>query len=465
VRRSAHIPKSEPGNLDPPMPQDIDLEKGIVGAILRNPEELPAALEEVEPGHFFHEEPRRVYKTLIALAEAGAPLDFVTVGAELHRTAKSNDVPLEYKDLHELEAYVDTRSVRHYAGLVKKMSLQRDLIHASFLFYKKSFNGNHAEAFERLLQANARLTDGDPGKAAMSVCTPAEWKALGGDAVEYFVYPLAARGLVTLLDGAAKAAGKTTLLLTGIAASLRENLFLNRPTKIVRILYVTEENPRTFRMALARAGLADETRFHIMPFSSYAGRPWPQVTRAIEAKCVELKIDWLIVDTFFAVAGLGGETENQAGAVDDAVAPLRSIVGRLDIALTLTRHTRKSGGPIGESGRGSSALTGAADSIIELKRLSGSFYPERRQLEVTGRVESAFLEIELRNGLYIVSPEAEVDNSTDEADRVAIAISANRAASIRELEQITGIGKNRITKLAGSKGWRKEGDKWLQNLS
>jgi hypothetical protein len=75
------------------------------------------------------------------------------------------------------------------------------------------------------------------------------------------------------------------------------------------------------------------------------------------------------------------------------------------------------------------------------------------------------MEIELRDGLYIIAPDLEVDSSIGEADRAASAISANPTATIRELEKVTGIGKNRIVRLAASKGWRKEGDQWLKNLS
>jgi hypothetical protein len=459
----------ETSSLERPLPNNTEAERSILGAILLDNTALKTTLEKLKPEDFFHDHHRRIFQQMTTLGETQQAIDLVTLTDQLHRAGELESSGGHAYISQLMDGVPHVTNIEHYVHIVKEKSLLRSLIYATHAIQQQALEAEE-DSSVILGRATETLTglatEAQTGKqSCMAVCTPEEWKALGGDAVDYFVYPFAARGLLTLLDGAAKSAGKTTLLLTGLAASLRHDLFLNRATQNVRVLYVTEENPRTFRMALARAGLADETRFHIMPFSSYAGKPWPQVARAIEAKCVELKIDWLVVDTFFAVAGLGGETENQAGAVDAAIAPLRGIVGRLDIALTLTRHTRKSGGPIGESGRGSTALTGAADSIVELKRHPGSLYPERRQLEITGRVESAFMEIELRDGLYIVAPEAQVDNSTDEADRVAIAIAENRTANLHDLGRITRVSKNRISALASSRGWHKEGNEWVQTPS
>jgi len=201
---------------------------------------------------------------------------------------------------------------------------------------------------------------------------------------------------------------------------------------------------------------------HILP-ASLSGLPWPQLVQRIEQYCKELQVGSLVIDTFYAVAGLGGEDENKAGPVDEAIAPIRHIAGKLDIPVTLTRHTRKSGGQIGESGRGSSALTGAADIICELKRVPGNLSAAKRQLEVTGRIEQACLTIEMHGNKYIVVPDIEVEDSASEVDRLAQAISANSNASKRQLEEKTGIGRNRLEKVARKSGWLYGEDGWKRN--
>jgi hypothetical protein len=193
----------------------------------------------------------------------------------------------------------------------------------------------------------------------------------------------------------------------------------------------------------------------VVPLPSYAGTAWPELVHQIERRLKDLKAGWLILDTFYAIAGLGGEEEGKAGAVDQAVAPLRHVAAVNDVAITLGRHERKSGGEVGVSGRGSTALTGAADVVCLLKRLPGNQFPNRRQLDVTGRIEQARLIIELlQDGRYIIATEDGQQNSRVEVAKLTTAIMANLKMTKLELQETTGIGRNRIEKLAAKDGWK-----------
>jgi hypothetical protein len=344
-------------------------------------------------------------------------------------------------------------NIEHYMNIVKNKALLCGLIRTTNDLQLQAFEGK-GDADAILAQAIERITalKSHDQKTAILTYTAKELFALTNTPIEYVVYPFAARGMIALVDGAAKAAGKTTLILTGVSASLNEKLFLDHVTKRVPVLLVTEENPRTLRLALERAGLTGETNLNIIPFTTVSALRWPQLVQYIERKCIDLEIGWLIIDTFYAVAGLGGEEENKAGVVDEAVAPLRRIAGRLDIPVTLTRHERKSGGEVGTSGRGSSALTGAADIVLLLKRQSGNQKAERRRLDVTGRIEQARHTIELRDGEYFIADER-MESSASEAERLTQSILVNPQSSIRQLHKETGIGRNRIEKVASKAGW------------
>jgi hypothetical protein len=288
--------------------------------------------------------------------------------------------------------------------------------------------------------------------AKVEIYTPGQIMGLSSEAVEYICYGLAPKGMIASVDGPPKTSGKSTMTMMGIDAALSGKLFLNHATSRVPILFVTEESPRTVRLLLERCGLTNIAGLYILP-ASRSALPWSQLALEIEKQCAALKIGWLIVDTFHGVAGLEGDAENDAGAVVQALTPLRRISATLDVAVTTTRHTRKSGGQIGESGRGSSAFTGFVDTILELKRLPGNQSITKRQLEVTGRLEQSRMEIELRDGSYIVAPDPDVDSSIGEAERLTNAIAANPRASKRQLEEQTGIGRNRLEKIAGKSGW------------
>jgi AAA domain len=362
-------------------------------------------------------------------------------------------------------------NVGHYSRIVKEKSILRNVIHGANAIQIEAMEARDSgEIVGRLIQLAGQLSENSAKKPAVQIYTAPQLIGMVGETVDAIAFPFAVRGMVAVIDGGPKISGKTTLTSTAIAACDRGELFLNRATKRVCVLLVTEENHGTMSLVLRRAGLTEMENLHII-CANTTGMQWPQLAQLIEQACEKLGITWLIVDTFFGVAGLGGELENQAGTVDAAVAPIRRIAGRLNIAVTLTRHARKSGGQIGESGRGSSALTGGVDIVCELKRISGSRNPNIRSLEITGRVGQEHLRIELRDGKYIVCEESGDENTSvsvrqTETERVSAAIKANPRISKLALEKITGVGRMRVEKLAGDLGWlytRKGG--WQEKLA
>jgi hypothetical protein len=448
------------------LPHNVDAERSILGAILIENHYLKTALEHVTPEDFFHDHHRHILRQMIALNEKQTPIVYITLVDQLERAGKLESIGGAAYLSSLTDGVPDISPVEHYARIVKEKALLRTVIYTTEAMQAKALN-NDGDAREILAQAReaiAKIEASSSQKVKVLGHTVAELKQLTNVSVEYFAFPVAARGLATLLDGAAKAAGKSTLLLTSMAAMFRRNLFLNRATQSAKVLYVTEEYRTTFRLAVERAGLLDDDfdGFYYLTADDLGGKTWAEKLAVIEETCVARQIDWLIVDTFFAVAGLGGELENDAGAVDAAITPLRSIAGRLNLALTITRHTRKSGGSIGESGRGSTALTGAADTILELKRSPGTLYPERRQLEITGRVESAFLEIELRDGIYaVVSPETDDADAQhhDDVEAILRIIQKSPGLSQRKIMDACGLRWSRVTAvLAEHNGrlWRQE---------
>ena len=78
----------------------------------------------------------------------------------------------------------------------------------------------------------------------------------------------------------------------------------------------------------------------------------------------------LFIDTPGPFAGLEGESENFAGPALAAMTALDEATAA-GLAVLMLWHDRKSGGEIGESGRGSSAFAGAVDIILALRKPKG----------------------------------------------------------------------------------------------
>jgi replicative DNA helicase len=127
--------------LERPMPQNLDAERSILGAILLDNHALNAAIENIKPEDFFLEQHRRVFNQMIALGESQQAIDLVTLTESLHRVGEleaSGGAPY-------LAALADgmprVSNVEHYARIVREKALLRNLIHASHNIQQRALEG------------------------------------------------------------------------------------------------------------------------------------------------------------------------------------------------------------------------------------------------------------------------------------------------------------------------------------
>lgn len=210
--------------------------------------------------------------------------------------------------------------------------------------------------------------------------TPLELAALTLAAPRWIVAPgIAALGAITEIDGKIKSAGKTTFILSLVAAVLDGAPFLGEPTTRSRVVYVTEQSRQTFADALRRAGLAARgDELQILFREDIGGTPWAKVV----ASAGQDGHDVVVIDTIGKLSGI--REENSAGEWSAAMTPIQDLAasGR---AVILARHDRKGGGEVGESGRGSSQASGDVDIILALRRPEGHQSGTRRVIESLSR--------------------------------------------------------------------------------
>jgi hypothetical protein len=453
-------------NPDRVFPKSAIVERELVGAILAGHPSAAIVFAKLQAEYFTSGVFRIVFLAAKKLHAQGKPYDILAVSDQM-----SEQDLVEVGGLQGL-GEISADALNHYdidyaCQIIVRRERQRDLIRLMEHLQDQAWTDRaDPDALidklqEELATLRARTAVNGNNSNELRVYTPAELAALVAEPVEPIAYPLAFRGMFTVLDGLAKASGKTTLSLHAIRSSLRREPFLGRATEKVNVLFVTEEFKRTFILALDRAGLSAETAgLHILPRQEWSGVPWTILAERLEQLCRKLKIGWLLTDTFFAICGLNrADQQNDPGLVDAAAAPLRSIAGTLDLAVQANRHERKSGGSIGESGMGSTALTGAADVVVRLQRIANAS-ANVRELEITGRIDGDLLKVELLDGRYVIRSGDVRRSAQQEADAVARVIAADRQISIRTLAARTKIGRNRIPAIASSKGWTLKGSLW-----
>src|SRR5579862_6291180 len=127
--------------LEKPLPNNLDAERSVLGAILLDNNALNAAIENLRPEDFFLDQHRRVFTQMISLGENQQAIDLVTLTEELHRKGDleaSGGAPY----LASLADGVPRVSnVEHYARIVKEKAMLRNLIHASDKIKQSAFEG------------------------------------------------------------------------------------------------------------------------------------------------------------------------------------------------------------------------------------------------------------------------------------------------------------------------------------
>lgn len=210
-------------------------------------------------------------------------------------------------------------------------------------------------------------------------------------------------GTITELDGKPKSSGKTTLLLHLIRAVLDGAPFLGQPTMATPVVLLTEQSRASIAPTLRALGL-DRDELVVLTWPDAFGTPWPAIVAAAVAECERIKARLLIVDTLGQFAGIRGDAENDAGAALEAMAPLQAAAAS-GLAVLVSRHDRKAGGDVGESGRGSNAWSGAVDCIVALRRPLNPARPTIREIEAISRrgdVPTEPVLIELTEAGYVV---------------------------------------------------------------
>lgn len=113
-------------------PQHIEAEQSVLGGILIDPNALANVADILEPEDFYKQEHRNIYEAMLELARDRHAVDLVTLSGRLREKALLDKVGgMSY--LTELVDRVPTSShVLHYANLVHKKRVLRDLIGASY---------------------------------------------------------------------------------------------------------------------------------------------------------------------------------------------------------------------------------------------------------------------------------------------------------------------------------------------
>src|ERR1700757_2800961 len=127
--------------LEKPLPNNLDAERSVLGAVLLDNNALNAAIENLRPEDFFLDQHRKVFVKMIALSEAQKAIDLITLTEELHRHGELESAGGAPYLASLADGMPKVSNIEHYARIVKEKALLRTLLHATHNIHQRAFEG------------------------------------------------------------------------------------------------------------------------------------------------------------------------------------------------------------------------------------------------------------------------------------------------------------------------------------
>jgi replicative DNA helicase len=116
--------------LEKGLPQNLEAERSVLGAILLDSASLSFVVPVLGQEDFFPDTHRRIYRAMLELFERSAEIDTLTLKEELDRTGGVEKAGGAAYLASLVDAVPDVANVEHYARIVKEKSTLRRLIQA-----------------------------------------------------------------------------------------------------------------------------------------------------------------------------------------------------------------------------------------------------------------------------------------------------------------------------------------------
>ena len=130
-------------------PQAVDLEEAILGALMLEKNALTAVVEFLRPDHFYKEQHKEIFTSIVDLFKSSEPVDMRTVVAQLRKNGKLEVVGGAYY-IAELTSKVSSAAnIEYHARIIIEMAIKRDLIQIASQMHQDAYEDT-TDVFELL---------------------------------------------------------------------------------------------------------------------------------------------------------------------------------------------------------------------------------------------------------------------------------------------------------------------------
>jgi hypothetical protein len=312
----------------PPVPQNIDAEERVIGAMMISAKAIDASAEVLGNGaDFYRASHMQIYRAARELHSRGEPVDTVTLAAELERKGKLEEIGGRVR-IKELAAVVPAASnVAHYARIVAEEAAKRALLREIEPLAERARNGGLDPAEARAVLERAIVALPDRRTSVLPLATT-RLSSIDARSVVFIDAPLWLRSGFHLCVGR-KGVGKGTTLSDLAARFTRGEFGAKRNV----IWIATEDDAAIDIRPRIEAAKGDPEHVHVVT-------DWIQLPRDIESlrTTIELISDVSLVIIDPVGNHITGKKANDDTDVRDAIAPLNHLSDDLETLLVGVRH-------------------------------------------------------------------------------------------------------------------------------
>src|SRR5262245_48810183 len=139
-------------------PHNQDAERGVLGGILRDPDELSSVQQIIRAENFYFDAHQKIFQAICELADEHQPLDLVMLHERLNKKKVLEDIGgVDY--LSDLWESVPTgANAEYHARIVRDTAMVRSLIHAGTEMLRDAYDRTQS-ADELVSQAERKIMD------------------------------------------------------------------------------------------------------------------------------------------------------------------------------------------------------------------------------------------------------------------------------------------------------------------
>lgn len=122
-------------------PHSRDAEECVIGGILIEPEVLKVVTQNLSANDFYIESHKVIYEAMVALSNAGQPIDMITLGNILRDQGDLGRIGGNRYLARIIDATPTTANIKHHARIVKKKAMVRRAVYVAQKVVSAGYNG------------------------------------------------------------------------------------------------------------------------------------------------------------------------------------------------------------------------------------------------------------------------------------------------------------------------------------